>query len=49
MLRRSGAYATIGADNFFAMGDDVMVSVKRRLNQPKCTHCTARVFAPCKL
>jgi SulP family sulfate permease len=48
MLRRSGAYATIGADNFFAMGDDVIVSVKRRLNQDKCAQCTARVFAPCK-
>jgi len=49
MLRRSGAYDTIGAENFFAMGDDVMASVKSRLNQPKCAHCTARVFAPCKL
>ena len=49
MLRRSGAYDTIGAENFFAMGEDVMASVKSRLNQPKCTHCTARVFAPCKL
>ena len=49
MLRRSGAYDTIGAENFFAMGEDVMASVKSRLNQPKCAHCTARVFAPCKL
>ena len=48
MLRRSGAYATIGADNFFAMGEDVIVSVKRRLNQDKCAQCTARVFGPCK-
>jgi SulP family sulfate permease len=48
MLRRSGAYETIGADNFFAMGDDVMATLKGRLNQSICSRCTARVFSPCK-
>ncbi len=48
MLRRSGAYETIGADNFFAMGDDVMATLKGRLNQSICNRCTARVFSPCK-
>jgi len=48
MLRRSGAYETIGADNFFAMGDDVMSTLKGRLNQSICSRCTARVFSPCK-
>ena len=48
MLRRSGSYETIGADNFFAMGDDVMATLKGRLNQSICSRCTARVFSPCK-
>ncbi len=48
MLRRSGAYETIGADNFFAMGDDVMATLKGRLNQTICSRCTVRVFSPCK-
>lgn len=48
MLRRSGAYETIGADNFFAMGDDVMATLKSRLNQSICSRCTVRVFLPCK-
>jgi SulP family sulfate permease len=48
MLRRSGAYETIGADNFFAMGDDVMATLKGRLNQSICSRCTARIFSPCK-
>lgn len=48
MLRLSGAYETIGAGNFFAMGDDVMAKLKGRLNQSICSRCTARVFSPCK-
>lgn len=48
MLRRSGAYETIGAGNFFAMGDDVVATLKGRLNQSICSRCTARVFSPCK-
>lgn len=48
MMRRSGAYAQIGAENFFALGDDVMTSVKARLDAAQCARCTVRVFAPCK-
>jgi SulP family sulfate permease len=48
MLRRSGAYEAIGVDNFFAMGDDAMATLKSRLNQSICNRCTARVFSPCK-
>lgn len=48
MLRRSGAYDTIGAENFFAMGDDVMATLKSRLNQSICSRCTFRIFTPCK-
>lgn len=48
MLRRSGAYAQIGADNFFTMGQDVMATLKARLNANVCAQCKVRVFAPCK-
>jgi SulP family sulfate permease len=48
MLRRSGTYAHIGAENFFTMGEDVMGTLKVRLNADVCSRCTVRVFAPCK-
>ena len=48
MLRRSGMFEAIGAENFFTMGDDVMATIKARLNQNTCASCTRRVFAPCK-
>jgi SulP family sulfate permease len=48
MLRRSGAYAHIGSENFFTMGQDVMTTLKARLNSDVCSRCTVRVFAPCK-
>ena len=47
MLRRSGVLQTIGPENFFAMGDDVMATLKSRLNPQTCATCTRRVFAPC--
>ncbi|MBA3623692.1 MAG: SulP family inorganic anion transporter [Methylibium sp.] len=33
-LRRSGAYDQIGAENFFALGDDVVNAIYRRLDTP---------------
>ena len=49
MLRRSGVAQAIGAENFFTMGDDVMATIKTRLNPNTCATCTLRVFAPCKV
>jgi SulP family sulfate permease len=48
MLRRSGVFETIGAENFFTMGDDVIASIKARLDPQACARCSVRVFAPCK-
>ena len=48
MLRASGAWDTIGANNFFTLGDDLMPVIKARLNAQRCATCTQRVFAPCK-
>ena len=48
MLRRSGAFDVIGADNFFTLGDDVMGTLYRRLDADICQRCTVRIFAPCK-
>jgi len=48
MLRKSGAFDAIGAENFFTLGDDLMPAIKARLNPQTCTQCTVRVFAPCK-
>ena len=48
MLRLSGAFDQIGADNFFTLGDDVMGTLYRRLDADICQRCTVRIFAPCK-
>ncbi len=48
MLRRTGAFDTIGADNFFMLGDDVFGSLYRRLDARVCSSCTVRIFRPCK-
>jgi len=48
MLRKSGAFDAIGAENFFTLGDDLMPAIKARLNPQSCAQCTVRVFAPCK-
>jgi sulfate permease, SulP family len=48
MLRKSGAFDAIGAENFFTLGDDLMPAIKARLNPQTCAQCTVRVFAPCK-
>ena len=49
MLRASGAWETIGAENFFTLGDDLMPVIKARLDAQRCARCTQRVFAPCKV
>jgi SulP family sulfate permease len=46
-LRRTGAYEEIGAENFFALGDDVVNTIYRRLDAKVCGGCTARIFGPC--
>ena len=48
MLRRSGTFDEIGADNFFKLGDDVFDVLYRRLNAAICSTCTVRIFHPCK-
>ena len=48
MLRRSGMLDAIGTEDFFTMGDDVMATIKIRLNPTTCANCTVRVFGPCK-
>ena len=48
MLRKSGAFEAIGAENFFTLGDDLMPAIKARLQPQTCAQCTVRVFAPCK-
>jgi len=48
MLRKSGAFDVIGAENFFTLGDDLMPAIKARLRPQTCAQCSVRVFAPCK-
>ena len=48
MLRHSGAYDEIGAENFFKLGDDVFGTLFKRLDAGVCGNCTVRIFAPCK-
>lgn len=45
-LRRTGAYDVIGAENFFALGDDVVNVIYRRLDVRACGRCPARVMEP---
>ena len=47
MLRRCGAFNAIGAENFFALGSDVIGVLFKRLNPSVCASCTRRIFAPC--
>ncbi len=48
MLRRSGTFDVIGADNFFWLGDDVFDTLYQRLKGDICKNCTVRIFHPCK-
>ena len=48
MLKRSGAFDEIGADNFFKLGDDVFHTLYQRLDAGICSGCTVRIFHPCK-
>ena len=48
MLKRSGAFDEIGADNFFKLGDDVFDTLYQRLDAGICSGCTVRIFHPCK-
>jgi len=48
MLRRSGAFEVIGAENFFKLGDPVFDTLFRRLDSSICAACTVRIFHPCK-
>ena len=48
MLRHSGAYDAIGAENFFKLGEDVFGTLFDRLDGGVCRNCTVRIFAPCK-
>ena len=49
MLRRSGQFDVIGAENFFALGDDVINTLYARLDSAICERCTVRIFEPCKV
>ena len=48
MLKRSGAFDEIGADNFFKLGDDVFDILYQRLDADICRGCTVRIFHPCR-
>lgn len=48
MLRRCGVYDVIGAENFFRLGEDVIGKIFPRLERSICSHCTVRIFKPCK-
>jgi SulP family sulfate permease len=47
-LRECGAYADLGADHFFTLGDDLMGQVLRHLQPSVCATCKLRVFANCQ-
>ena len=47
MLKRSGAFDEIGADNFFKPGDKVIDTQYPRLDASVCVNCTVRIFRPC--
>ena len=47
MLRRSGVFDEIGAENFFKLGDDVFDILYQRLNADICRGCQVRIFHPC--
>ena len=47
MLQRSGALATIGAENIFKPGEDVIAALYPRLDRGVCAGCTVRIFEPC--
>ena len=48
MLRNCGVVDEIGADHFFALGQDVMRRIKSQLNPSVCATCTVRSFDVCK-
>ena len=47
MLERCGQLASIGSENVFALGDDAIGTIRRRLDAERCARCTVRIFAPC--
>jgi SulP family sulfate permease len=47
-LRRCGVHDEIGAENFFALGDDVVNLLYRRLDREACARCTLGVCPPCQ-
>ena len=49
MLHRCEVFDDIGAANIFAVGDDVMDTLYRRLDAGVCQNCRLRVFAPCQV
>lgn len=48
MLRVSGAYDVIGAENFHALGSDAVRSIYRRLDGAQCATCRVRIFDACR-
>lgn len=49
MLKRCGAYDSIGAENFFRLGEDVIGKIFPRLDSSICSGCKVRIFKPCKV
>ena len=49
MLRRTGAYDVIGAENFFRLGEDVIGTLFPKLDGGICSNCKVRIFAACKV
>lgn len=47
-LHASGQFDAIGADNFFALGEDSVGAIYQRLDRTRCATCAARIFEPCQ-
>lgn len=48
MLERSGQLGDIGAENLFAIGQNVIDAVYPKLDVEVCRHCKTRIFAQCQ-
>ena len=47
MLRATGQFDVIGAENFFALGSNAVAEIYKRLDSQRCANCTVRIFESC--
>ncbi|MBE7420423.1 MAG: SulP family inorganic anion transporter [Ideonella sp.] len=48
MLERCGQLEAIGRENVFALGEDAIGAIRRRLDAAQCARCAVRIFEPCR-